>query len=118
MSLNLSFRDPYEVPHHSLIFENDSNIPITIWLLFDGVWDVLPTLGPGECLMPIPLTKGMRLQWKGISSATIATYNQSHEANFTHVQESVLYCASLVHWTGKISCKLGLLGRSTRVTMH
>jgi hypothetical protein len=118
MSLNLGLRFRYEILHHSLIFENDGDIPITIWLLVDGEWNVLPTIGPGECLLPIPVNKGVRLEWKGVSSATIGAYNYSHEAEFSHVEKSVLNCPSLVHWRGKLSCKSGLLGRSTRVTLH
>jgi hypothetical protein len=118
MSLDLDFGFPYDVPHHNLIFENDSDIAITIWLLVDTEWNVLPTVGPGECLMPIPVTMGQRIEWRGVSSATIGAHNLSHKTKFSPAQELVLDCCSLVHWRGRVSCKLGMLGRSTRITLR
>jgi hypothetical protein len=118
MVLSLYFGSPYDVPHHNLIFENDSDMPITMWLLVDQEWNVLPTVDPGECLMPIPITTGLRLEWRGVSSDTIGTHNQTHETKFSPAQKPMLDCSSLVHWRGRVSCKSGMLGRSTRITLR
>jgi hypothetical protein len=118
MSLSLYFGTPCGVPHHNLISENDFQIPITIWLLVDQEWNVLPLMAPGECLMPTSNTTGPRLEWRGVSSAKIGTHSLSHETKSSPAREPLHDCSSLVHRRGRISCKSEKLGRSTRTTLR
>jgi hypothetical protein len=61
MSLDLGDRFRYDMPHHNLIFENNSVDTITIWLVVDGRYHLLPTLRAGESLMPIPVNSHTRV---------------------------------------------------------
>jgi hypothetical protein len=77
MSLNLGNRFRYDAPHHNLIFENNLVGSITIWLVVDGGYHVLPTLRSGESLMPIPINSRVRVDWKVVSNTTFPSHQNA-----------------------------------------
>ena len=102
-------------PHHTLFFENHSREEITLWICFNREWYFVADITPGESILPIPVSSGVRLEWRILSSRAILEFNQINAVELNSRLESVYYIAELVHWRGGFRCTREMMGRHTEI---
>ena len=77
MSNGIQFPVLYDQPYHGLIFENGSGEEIVIWVAVNGERHILPTIAPGESLLPIPIPEGIRVEWMATPAREITDNSET-----------------------------------------
>lgn len=104
--------------YHALVFANGTSTQVVVWIAFDDDWWVTPNLLPGTDSFVIPVTDGIYVRWRAVSSRAVARYNFIHNTDYDLQSEEIALDEDVICWQGEFSCTQTMLGKALTLTFH